>query len=321
MLSPTAGQASGVAGRWLEALPHPVVALDLQGRVLAVNAAGAALVGVSEHDIVGRVFCTVAMTDAGCGGFHEVLELVGSGVHWTGELHLRPAAAAPVVQVRHERVLDGTTVSGSLLTVDVVGSRREHALHQSERLNKLARVAAELQTAETPDKLTDVVVSHFADAAGATTASLSEVLEDGVLGIMGIRGGTEAATTQWAHYPVDRTTPAGEAVLTGKPLVLSGREAISSRYPTLRLAAEGERSMLCLPLMMAGRAVGVATLSFPHPVDFDDSELEFYRIMADSCAQALERIRAVQKVAEQHEKLRFLAEASAELARSLDYES
>ena len=321
MLSPTAGQASGPAGRWLEALPLPVIALDPAGRVMAVNAAGAALVGLPAEDMVGRVFCSVAMTDAGCGGFHEVLDLVASGVHWTGELHLRPAAAAPVVQVRVAPVLDGTTVTGSVLTVDVVGSRREHALHQSERLNKLARVAAELQTAETPDKLTDVVVSHFADAAGATTASLSEVLEDGTLGLMGIRGGTESALSRFASYPVDLTTPAGEAVLTGKPLVLSGRKAISSRYPRLPLAADGERSMLCLPLMMANRAVGVATLSFPHLIELDDSELEFYRIMADSCAQALERLRAVQTVSEQHEKLRFLAEASAELASSLDYES
>jgi serine phosphatase RsbU (regulator of sigma subunit) len=321
MLSPTAGQASGLAGRWLEALPHPVIALDLHGRLLAVNPAGAALVGLPEQDMVGRVFCSVALTDSGCGGFHEILDLVASGVHWTGELHLRPAAAAPVVQVRVAPVLEAGTITGSVLTVDVVGNRRDHALHQSERLNKLARVAAELQTAETPEALTDVVVSHFADAAGATTASLSVVLEDDTLSMVGIRGGTQDAYRKFASFPADHTTPAGEAVVSGKPLVLAGRDEISSRYPHLKLAAEGERSMLCLPLMMAGRAVGVATLSFPHRIDLDDSELEFYRIMADSCAQALERIRAVQTVAEQHEKLRFLAEASAELASSLDYES
>lgn len=321
MLSPIAGQASDLAGKWLEALPHPVIALDLHGRVLAVNAAGAALVGLPETDVVGRVFCAVGLSHDGCGGFQEVLDLVASGVHWTGELHLRPAAAAPVVQVRVAPVRDGGTVTGSVLTVDVVGTRRDHALHQSERLNKLARVAAELQTTETLEELTDVVVSHFADAAGATTASLSVVLAEGTLGMVGIRGGTHDAATQFASFAVDLTTPAGEAVITGKPLVLAGRAEISSRYPGLPLAAEGERSMLCLPLMMTGRAVGVATLSFPHRIDLDDSELEFFRIMADSCAQALERIRAVQTVAEQHEKLRFLAEASAELASSLDYES
>jgi serine phosphatase RsbU (regulator of sigma subunit) len=321
MLSTTAAEASGLAGRWLEALPHPVIALDPRGLVLAANAAGAALVGLPEHDIVGRVFCSVALTEAGCGGFHEILELVGSGVHWTGELHLRPAAAAPVVQVRVAPVVEDAMVTGSVLTVDVVGSRRDPGLHQSERLNRLARVAAELQTAETPEQLTDVVVSHLADAAGATTASLSVLLDAHTLGIVGIRGGTRGAADRFKTWPVDTGTPGGEAVLTGKPLLLIGRDEIRARYPDLELAAEGERSMLCLPLMMAGRPVGVATLSFPQRVDFDDSELEFYRIMADSCAQALERIRAVQTVAEQHEKLRFLAEASTELASSLDYES
>ena len=108
---------------------------------------------------------------------------------------------------------------------------------------------------------------------------------------------------------------------TGRPLLVSGRAAMEARFPSVELAAEGERSILCLPLTITNRPIGVATMSFPGLVDADDAELEFFQIMADSCAQALERIRAQESADQQHAKLTFLARASAELASSLDYES
>jgi hypothetical protein len=49
--------------------------------------------------------------------------------------------------------------------------------------------------------------------------------------------------------------------------------------------------------------------------------VEFFRIMADTSAQALDRIRAVGESAERATQLEFLATASVELASSLDYES
>ena len=40
-------------------------------------------------------------------------------------------------------------------------------------------MAAELQSTDDVKRLTDVIISHLADAAGATSASLSVVVEDG----------------------------------------------------------------------------------------------------------------------------------------------
>jgi serine phosphatase RsbU (regulator of sigma subunit) len=51
----------------------------------------------------------------------------------------------------------------------------------------------------------------------------------------------------------------------------------------------------------------------------DAVELEFFGIIADSCAQALERIRAREEAVEQASRVRFLADATTELAKSLDY--
>ena len=58
-------------------------------------------------------------------------------------------------------------------------------------------------------------------------------------------------------------TPAGDCVTARRPLILIGRDEIRSRYPDLETAAEGERSMVCLPLLVGDRALGAATMSFP----------------------------------------------------------
>ena len=198
---------------------------------------------------------------------------------------------------------------------------RDEPAGVAERLSRLARVAAELQSATTVETVTNIVVSHMADAAGATTASLSVTVDGELLALVGLRGGTPGAGARYARYRADESLPAGIALRQGRPLLLAGRETILSRFPELPLSAPGERSLLCLPLRAAARDVGVITFSFPGVLEPDKVELEFFQIMADSCAQALERIRAVDTAEQQHAKLTFLARASEELGRSLDYES
>ncbi len=71
---------------------------------------------------------------------------------------------------------------------------------------------------------------------------------------------------------------------------------------------------------MAGRTIGSIILSFPGAFDADPVVLDFLDIMADTCAQAFERIEASVVARRQTARLAFLAEASIELASSLDLE-
>jgi serine phosphatase RsbU (regulator of sigma subunit) len=65
--------------------------------------------------------------------------------------------------------------------------------------------------------------------------------------------------------------------------------------------------------------LGVISLSFPTPHAFDETELRFLQAMADSCAQAVDRVRALERSRLATERLAFLADASAELGRTLDF--
>ncbi len=306
---------------WWRALPRPVVALDTDGQIVDVNVAAARLLGLDATAARGRRFDEVAMEPCDRGGFGEVFRLVLGGARWAGELRLAVSSGPAPARLQVVPVEERGVLRGAVLVVDAVGATDVETAHLSERLTRLAGVAAELQSTRNLETLTNVVISHMADAAGATTASLSVLVDDDTLAMVGIRGGAPGAASRWATYPVDDSTPAGHVMRTREPLLLSGRAAIEERYPSLELGADGDRSLLCLPLVIDDRSIGVATLSFPTRRELSAAELDFFTVMADACAQSLDRLRALETVEDQHEKLTFLAHASVELASSLDYEA
>ena len=149
---------------------------------------------------------------------------------------------------------------------------------------------------------------------------MSLLVDPDTLALAGLRGGPEGAATRWKRYSVHDPTPAGDVARSGETLVLLGRDAIQERYPDLERAAEGERSMVVLPLRLTGRTIGVITWSFPGRRRIDVAEMEFYAVIADSCAQAIERIRAQDESARQSARVQFLADATSKLSESLDYQ-
>ena len=187
------------------------------------------------------------------------------------------------------------------------------------RLTRLARIAADLMMADNLDAVTKIVVTHAGDAAGASVTSLSLLVDEDTLALVGINGASSGVASKWATYPVTANTPASDAVRTCQPVIVRDPQESDARYPGL--LGGGNESIVCLPLRVAARAIGAIGLAFRHPWCADDLELEFYGILADTCAQAIDRIRAVAEAEDQTRKLEFLARASDELASSLDYET
>lgn len=315
MLHSTPSLHQVLNGPWLAALPLPVLAFDANGVICGANLPAAHLLGVDVDELQARRFPAGALGEEHRDRFEEILGEVLTGTPWSGTL---PLGTSPDTVLQVVPVHDQGAVIGALATVASAGAG---GFDIANRLNLLASVATELQSARDLAGLTNIVVSHLADAAGATTASLSVLIDDDTLALIGVRGGVAGASSRWATYPADDTNPAGVALRAAEPLLLAGRDVILNSFPDLELDAPGQRSLLCLPLRAGARNVGVMTLSFPTVLASDDAELEFLQILADSCGQAVERIRALETVEQQHAKLTFLAEASAELASSLDYES
>ncbi len=188
-----------------------------------------------------------------------------------------------------------------------------------DSLTQLARVTSELAKATTVDQVTRIVTHHMADALGATIAALA--LRDGdSVRLVGIRGLSAPEASAWEDIPLDRRSTVTDAIRTGERIVLSGAEQIRDRYPELPNVERGERSTITVPLCVAGRTRGAIHLSIPGATEPHPAELEFLDVLADTCAQALERIEASAMAAKQTARLAFLAEASIELGKSLDFD-
>ena len=296
------------------------VTVDAELRIVQANAAAAGFYGLSLEGLSGRDAGEALFAPADHGPIGDVIRTALSGGRWSGELSV--VRRGDVVQrslVSVSPLHHDGTVGGVLVLAQDIGTSPGRAERLAERLTRLARVTTELLVAENLDDVSDIVIEHMADAAGATVASLSVPLSEDTMQLVGLRGGMDGASSRFRTYPV-HGTPAGHSVSTGHPLVLCGRDEIASHYPDLESAAQGERSLVCLPLVATGRVLGVATLSFPGVRRFDGPEMEFFRVMSDTCAQAVERVQALADAEDRASKLRFLAEATDELASSLDYE-
>jgi GAF domain-containing protein len=91
------------------------------------------------------------------------------------------------------------------------------------------------------------------------------------------------------------------------------------RFPDLAGLEPGVLSMCAVPLLVGDRILGALRFSFDAARLFDADERRFVLTLAAQTAQAMERARALQALRAASEKLAFLADASAELAASLDY--
>ena len=199
------------------------------------------------------------------------------------------------------------------------GDRPRLPRRVAESLTRLARVTGELSRADTVDAVTKIVTYHMADAVGATIAALA-LREGDRARLVGLRGLSAGEAQRWDTIPLARRSPATDVITSGRRMVLVGGDAISEAYPDLPELDRGDRTIVALPLRVTGRTIGTFTLSFPGPFLPDPTELDFLEIMADTCAQAFERIEASAVAEKQTARLAFLAEASIELASSLDLE-
>lgn len=309
----------------LDSFDTPALLVDAAGQIVFANEAARrssrsdrALVGT---DLVTRVFEDESEQEALSAVVHRVL----AGKPWKGRLEVaRDNGSRHSADVSCSPLWREGAVVGLLCVLHdprIPGESERAARRLGENLTRLARVTAELAMADTVETVTKIVTTHTADAVGATLASLTLRESENLLRLVGLAGGREGEAQQWETFPILTRTPASDVIRSGKRLVLTGAAAIAERYPDLPASNRGQRSLVCLPLRVTTRTIGAIGLSFPGLRTMDSTELEFLEIMADTCAQALDRISNMNEAATQTAKLEFLADASAELASSLDYEA
>jgi serine phosphatase RsbU (regulator of sigma subunit) len=165
------------------------------------------------------------------------------------------------------------------------------------------------------ETLADQTLTVFGAVRGAVVLRSED--ED-MLETVAWRGPHATVIERWQRFPLDDTTPIGQAVLRNEPVVMVDADDWLLRFPGLA-RDEIPAAAASIPLDLGARAIGGLTLSFDHPREFTPDDIGFMLGAARQGAQALERARSdeVRRLAE--ERLSLLARAGGLLAQSLDY--
>jgi signal transduction histidine kinase len=177
----------------------------------------------------------------------------------------------------------------------------EQALRASEtryrslaaRTSRLHALAAALSEAVTLDAVAHAIVTHGRIVTGATNGDVAVLTEGGRVFETLFSDAPSQGRHPWSRYEAEPGLCASHAVETREPILISSFEEWQERYSkSAAVAADGGFvSAATLPLLAEGRAIGVLTLYFTAPVNFDDEYRNLLISVAQHCAQALDRAR------------------------------
>lgn len=185
--------------------------------------------------------------------------------------------------------------------------QRDEVLNR--RTEDLRRVAASLGQAMLPARIAHAVMSEVKAALLARAAVVYRVAADGTAAeLLHASGYDSRVTRQYERIPLTWHTPVTTAVKQREAIWVESGAAFRESYPELasRLPDRREGAWVALPLWVEGRVLGVLAFSFDATRTFTQEERAFALVLAQLCAQALERARLYQDLQEQLEELRTL---------------
>jgi serine phosphatase RsbU (regulator of sigma subunit) len=190
-----------------------------------------------------------------------------------------------------------------------------------DRLSRLQALTALLSGATTRDDVTTVVVHQGMAGVGADNGVLCLITDDGremeIARAIGLHPDTQE---NWGHFPIDAPVPACDAVRTGQMVLFSSQEERDRLYPVFKGTPAAAQAFATVPLVIGARKLGAVTFGWNAARLFTDEDRRFLSALGEQCAQALDRCRLYEAEAREHQRKSFLAEASALLASSLDFE-
>jgi signal transduction histidine kinase len=244
-----------------------------------------------------------------------------------GAEHFHPVRAAAVTSREAGPAGADAGLRTSTVQQDPLDAARREADAAEERARWLHAMTAALLRALTPAQVATAVISEGLRAVRAEAGLLALLEPDPSTIRIAASAGCAAGTVErWRTIPIDAGAPIAEAVRTGRPAWVPDVQAQDGRFPDLA----GGRSpphvaWAVLPLVIRDRAIGALALTFGRPDIPEPAEQMFLMLLAQQCAQALERARLYEaernarvKAEFAERRITFLYEAGARLTATLD---
>ena len=162
------------------------------------------------------------------------------------------------------------------------------------RNEMLLRLSIELSGTMTSGEVSAVVVRHVAQAFDADAVGVFGMAEDGrSLTLLSQQGFTDRAQSAYHEFLIDADSPVAAVARTGDALWVFGRQRLETEFPNYieDIRSYQREATGCIPLRIHGRIFGVLTVGFNRPTDLGTDERTYAALLAEQCAQALERAR------------------------------
>ncbi|HYA28391.1 MAG TPA: GAF domain-containing protein, partial [Acidobacteriota bacterium] len=190
---------------------------------------------------------------------------------------------------------------------------REQQSATSDILRMIARSPGDLHS------VMDAIAEKAAQLCGAADA-LVRRLEGERYYLISHFGSIPSATDIGADSPLDRTTPAGRAVIDRKTVHVHDLRAAVDEFPgaQARGLTVGVRTALAAPLLRDGQPIGSIHIRRTKVRPFTDLQIRLLETFADQAVIAIENARLFQERETRNRDLVALHDVTAAASRSLD---
>ena len=178
---------------------------------------------------------------------------------------------------------------------------REAAERYADRMRRLVRVATALSSALVARDVADVIVEEGKAAIGARTGAVW-VMDPGKtkLEMLAAPGVPAALKDRIVSYPIATDNPLCQAVRTGEAVWIESWAEFAQRFPAsearVRMVSEERPTgFACVPMRIEGESIGGLVFSFFESQHFEPDERDFVGLLAQHCAQGMERARLYER--------------------------
>ena len=186
---------------------------------------------------------------------------------------------------------------------------RRREVFLTEKTEALRRVTSALGEALRPVQMANAVMGEVRRAMSAMAAVVYRVDASGTSVELLQASGYEASVTrQHERLPLSMHSPITNAVKQRQGIWVESGEEFRRDYPALaaRFPERMEGSWVALPLLVEECVLGVLAFSFDSRHSFTSEERSFGLVLAQLCAQALERVRLYSQLHTQLEEFHTL---------------
>ncbi len=204
-----------------------------------------------------------------------------------------PNAQAPKAAARKSRIAPKAVCGSSDATHQTEMARvireRDEALEQQTAISDILRVISNSPNDVQP--VLDSVAEHAARICEARVVDI--VIVDNEVFRPAASFGEARRLSREERLPLDRSTVTGRSICDLQPVQVADARNASDQFPLSRELAirDGHRTVLSVPLIREGRALGAINVRRPEVRPFEPKHIALLTTFADQAAIAIENVR------------------------------